>query len=185
MRHMDGSPAPRLFPPPDMTFQIIPMTPAHIAEAVRVQAQAFPEDLRESPEVFANRMERFGAYFRVVFMGDRMVGYMISFPWKLGDTPVNNETFPADLPEPDCFYIHDIAILPEARGAGISKAMLDDAYQTALRLGFDAVSLVAVGQSGNFWDNAGFVPYMQVGPQKLGRVLEIYGPGARLMALPI
>ncbi|WP_160162620.1 GNAT family N-acetyltransferase [Hyphomonas neptunium] len=161
------------------------MTPAHIAEAVRVQAQAFTEDLRESPEVFADRLSRFGEYYRVAFMEGRMVGYMIGFPWKLGETLVNNEKFPADLPAPDCFYIHDIAILPEARGAGISKAMLEDAYKTAHRLGFDAVSLVAVGQSGSYWDNAGYVPYTLVGPRKLERIVDIYGPGARLMALPI
>ena len=182
--HISSSPK-KLLILPDMTFQIIPMTPAHIAEAVRVQAEAFAEDLRESPEVFADRMERFGQYFRVVFVGGKMVGYMIAFPWKLGDTLVNNEKFPADLPEPDCFYIHDIAILPDARGQGISRALLDEAYQAALRLGYDAVSLVAVGQSGSYWDNAGFVPYTQVGPQKLERILDIYGPGARLMALPI
>lgn len=168
-----------------MPFKIIPMTPAHIEEAVRVQAQAFPEDLRESPEVFEDRMARYGQYFRVAFMGDRMVGYMISFPWKLGDAPVNNEKFPAELPEADCFYIHDIAILPDARGAGISRALLQDAYETAHALGYDAVSLVAVGQSGSFWDKAGYVPYTLVGPRKLGKIVDVYGPGARLMALPI
>ncbi|MFN3607447.1 MAG: GNAT family N-acetyltransferase [Hyphomonas sp.] len=168
-----------------MTFQILHMTPLHIDEVVRVQAQAFPEDLRESPEVFADRLARFGAHYRVAFMGNRMVGYMISFPWKLGDAPVNNQKFPVELPEPDCFYIHDIAVLPDARGTGISRALLDDAYTQAHALGFDAVSLVAVGQSGSFWDKAGFVPYALVGPGKLGRIVEIYGPGARLMALPI
>ena len=182
--HISSSPKKPLILP-DMTFQIIPMTMAHIAEAIHVQTRAFAEDLRESPEVFSDRMERFGEYFRVAFMGERMVGYMISFPWKLGDTPVNNQKFPAVLPEPDCFYIHDIALLPEARGQGISRAMLDEAYQTALQLGFDAVSLVAVGQSGSFWDKVGFVPYTQVGSRKLERIRDIYGPGARLMALPI
>ena len=168
-----------------MTFQILPMSAADIPEAVRVQAKAFPEDLRETPEVFANRFARYGGYFRMAVQNGQMVGYMICFPWKLGDSPVNNETFPEDLPEPDCFYIHDIALLPEARGAGISRAMLEDAYQTAHTLGFDAVSLVAVGQSGSYWDRNGFMPYTLVGPRKLARIQDIYGPGARLMALPI
>lgn len=168
-----------------MTFQILPMTAAHLGAVAEVQARAFTEDLRETPEVFADRFARFGEHFRIALREGQMVGYMICFPWKLGDTPVNNEPFPAALPEPDCFYIHDIALLPEARGIGISRAMLDDAYQTALRLGYDAVSLVAVGQSGSYWDKVGFVPYTRVGPRKLERIQDIYGPGARLMALPI
>lgn len=168
-----------------MPFQLLPMTPAHIAEVVDVQAMAFTEDLRESREVFANRFERFGEHFRIAVINGQIVGYMICFPWKLGDTPVNNAVFPEELPEPDCFYIHDIAILPEARGEGISRALLEDAYKTADRLGYDAISLVAVGQSGSYWDRAGFVTYTRVDAAKLDRISDIYGPGARLMALPI
>ena len=168
-----------------MNFKIAPMTAAHISEVVRVQANAFTEDLRETAEVFEDRFARFGEYFRVAFLGGHIAGYMVCFPWKLGDTPVNNQKFPETLPGPDCFYIHDIALLSEARGTGISRALLNDAYDTAHRLGYDAVSLVAVGQSGSYWDKVGFVPYTHVGEGKLGRIRDIYGAGARLMARPI
>ncbi|MBY9067890.1 GNAT family N-acetyltransferase [Hyphomonas sp. WL0036] len=169
----------------DTTFRIVPMTGAHLASVVKVQAEAFTPDLLETPAVFADRLARFGEHFRVALMADRTVGYLVCFPWKLGDTPVNNENFPETLPDPDCFYIHDMALLPEARGSGLARAMLEDAYAQADRMGFDAVSLVAVGQSGSYWDKMGYVPYTAVSPAKLQRILDIYGPGARLMARPI
>ena len=168
-----------------MTLQIIPMTVAHIDEVVQIQAEAFTPDLRETPEVFANRIARFGEFFRVAYQNGRMVGYVVAFPWKFGDAPVNNQKFPEDLPEPDCFFIHDIALLPDARGGGIARALLEDAYQTAHALGFDAASLVAVGQSGTYWDRVGFVPFARVTEAKRAYILDIYGPGARLMARPI
>ena len=168
-----------------MTLQIIPMTAAHIDEVVQIQAEAFTPDLRETPEVFANRIARFGEFFRVAYQDGRMVGDVVAFPWKFGDAPVNNQKFPEDLPEPDCFFIHDIALLPDARGGGIARALLEDAYQTAHALGFDAASLVAVGQSGTYWDRVGFVPFARVTEAKRAYILDIYGPGARLMARPI
>lgn len=168
-----------------MTLQIVPMTAAHIDEVVQIQAEAFTPDLRETPEVFANRIARFGEFFRVAYQNGRMVGYVVAFPWKFGDAPVNNQKFPEDLPEPDCFFIHDIALLAGARGGGIARALLEDAYQTAHALGFDAASLVAVGQSGTYWDRVGFVPFARVTEAKQAYILDIYGPGARLMARPI
>lgn len=168
-----------------MPLQIVPMTAAHIDEVVQIQAEAFTPDLRETPEVFANRIARFGEFFRVAYQNGRMVGYVVAFPWKFGDAPVNNQKFPEDLPEPDCFFIHDIALLPGARGGGIARALLEDAYQTAHALGFDAASLVAVGQSGTYWDRVGFVPFARVTEAKRAYILAIYGPGARLMARPI
>ena len=168
-----------------MTLKIVPMTAAHINEVVQIQAEAFTPDLRETPEVFANRIARFGEFFRVAYLNGRMVGYVVAFPWKFGDAPVNNQEFPEELPEPDCFFIHDIALLPDARGSGVARALLEDAYQTALKLGFDAASLVAVSQSGNYWDRVGFVPNAHVTETKRAYILDIYGPGARLMARPI
>ena len=161
------------------------MTSAHLGAVVRVQAEAFSEDLRETPAVFADRLARFGQHFRVGVVDGQVAAYLICFPWKMGETPVNNQKFPASLPEPDCFYIHDIAIVPEARGIGLARALLEDAYRQADALGFDAVSLVAVGQSGSYWDKVGFVPYKSIGAEKVARILEIYGTGARLMARPI
>lgn len=168
-----------------MRFRILPMTEADIDAAVSVQKEAFTPDLCEDPHVFRNRIERFGHYYRMAYLDGRAVGYVICFPWKLGDSPVNNQVFPEELPEADCFFLHDIALLPEARGTGLAQALINEVYNVADGLGFDAVSLVAVKQSGSFWDKMGFVPYAAITPEKHQRVREIYGAGARLMARPI
>jgi ribosomal protein S18 acetylase RimI-like enzyme len=164
---------------------ILPASITHLDGMLHVQQQTFTEDLRESANVFRNRFTRFGDCFRVALQQELVVGYMLCFPWKLGESPVNNQPFPDTLPLPDCFYIHDITLLPQARGTGIARAMLQDAFAQARLAGFDTMSLVAVAQSGDYWDKAGFTTYPALPAQKHAALLEVYGPGARLMVKPV
>lgn len=165
----------------DIPYRIEEMRAMHVAEVLEVQRMAFTPELRESTEVFDDRIARFGRFSRVALLDGRVVAYLLSFPWKLGDTPVNNQKFPENLPAPDCFYIHDIALLPNVRGSGLARMLVDTAFSAARAQGFTQVSLVAVAQSGDYWDRAGFTPYAFVTPQKAQRITEIYGEGARLM----
>lgn len=168
-----------------MSLQISPLTAADVTDAVRIQMEAFTPDLREDASVFHNRIARYGQHYKMARLNGEPVGYVICFPWELGDSPVNNENFPEQLPAPSCFFIHDIAVLKRARGAGVARAMLEAAYEESRSLGFNTASLVAVGQSGNYWDKAGYTPYPQITETKRARVLEIYGPGSRLMVRQI
>lgn len=161
------------------------MHAGHLEKVLQVQAQTFTKDLRESAEVFANRLTRFGTHFKVACLQEAIVGYMLCFPWKLGETPVNNRAFPDMLPEADCLYIHDIALLPEARGSGLARAMVDDAFAQAQAHGFPVVSLVAVAQSGLYWDKVGFVPCAAITADKQAQIIHSYGEGARLMVKPV
>lgn len=164
-----------------MMIEILPMTLQDLEHVSEVQKKTFTRDLCETNEVFENRFETFGQYFHVAKSGQTLIGYMVAFPWKSGETPVNNQNFPETLPTPDCFYIHDITLLPEARGTGLARAMIEKACETGRSLGFVTISLVAVSQSGNYWDKNGFQENLEISLDKKNKIIANYGEGSRLM----
>lgn len=163
------------------TCHIRSMVYSDLNSAIQVQRQTFSADLCEDLEVFENRFQIFGQYFQVALIDQQVVGYMLCFPWKLGESPVNNEKFPAKLPLPNCFYVHDITLLEQARGFGIAQKMLEMAKDDGRKLGHRYLSLVSVEQSGDYWDKRGFMPYKDLTPEKVAMLRKIYGAHARLM----
>lgn len=148
--------------------------------AIEVQRQTFSEDLRESLDVFHNRFNKFGDHFFVMTENDQIIGYVLAFPWVLGDSPVNNEFFPEILELPTCYYVHDIAILPKSQGKGLAKMLFERVSDQALKLGFSNISLISVLQSADYWDRFGFKE-LDVSEEKQVAILQSYGKGARLM----
>lgn len=162
------------------------MQAADIAAIIAVQRESFPEHLRESAAVFANRFERFGEHFLVVReTGGEIVGYALSFPWQLGDFPAADTPFPAELPAPECFFLHDITLLPACRGRGAAAALLEQIFARGRELGFASITLVSVSQAGNFWDRQGFSHCDSLPAHTQSYLLQNYGQGARLMSRPL
>jgi len=63
------------------------------------------------------------------------------------------------LPETsNCLYIHDVAILPEARGKSASKRVIDLLSALGLRKRLPALAGVSVYGSHRLWRRYGFVP---------------------------
>lgn len=163
-----------------MTTKIRQMKRDDLPAIIDIQKQVFGKDLCETLEVFTNRFELFGDYFKVATINDKAVGYMICFPYKLGEIPKNNKPFPSDLPAADCFYLHDIALLPESRGHGLAQALIEQAATSAKKLNFNQLLLVSVPQAGSFWDKQGFNE-MNLENSELNKVLKSYGENSRLM----
>src|SRR5690606_35391597 len=156
------------------------MKESDLPQVIEVQRQTFTQDLREDYDVFLDRFQRFGEHFLVLEDDALVVGYALAFPWALGDSPVNNQKFPLVLATANCFYIHDMAILPSHQGLGLGQVMLERIEQKARALGFDRLSLVSVEQSGDYWDEAGFTA-LALSKEKQARILKSYGENARLM----
>jgi ribosomal protein S18 acetylase RimI-like enzyme len=86
---------------------------------------------------------------------DGVVGYVISFPYKLG-MPYPIDSMFELVNNPDCYYIHDLCVLDEFRGKGIAKRLAERV------LGWPIVGLVAVGGSGKFWRKFGFLGFASI-----------------------
>ncbi|WP_127145067.1 GNAT family N-acetyltransferase [Pelagibacterium montanilacus] len=127
---------------------------ADIDAMVEIAARVHP-GYPEDRAVLNERVALAPATCRMLSAGDTALGYLIAHPGRLGVIAPLNSLMGA-LPEaPDTLYLHDIALLPEARGAGAATDAV--AWLTGIALPCGAMSLVAVNNSEPFWTSHGFV----------------------------
>lgn len=135
---------------------------------------AFPEDRAVLAERFALHPE--GCL--VLRAGDgAVIGYTLTHPWAADTVPPLN-TLLGRLPDAEVYYIHDLALLPAARGlrAGNAAVRLLEAHARAL--GLSRMALVAVNNSGGFWSAQGFE---QVSSPQWAQKLASYGDDTAYM----
>ncbi|KXF76218.1 GCN5 family acetyltransferase [Paramesorhizobium deserti] len=119
-------------------------------------AAAIHTDFFEDDAVFIERLKLYPAGCFALEGDGALVGYGISHPWRLFEIPALN-TLLGELPESaDTYYLHDIALLPEARSGGAARRVVAMMAEQAMRDGFAAMSLVAVNGSSGFWQKQGF-----------------------------
>lgn len=92
-----------------MTATDLPAVKA-LADLVHV---AYPED----ETVFADRLTHHPAGCFVLQGADAPVGYVISHPWQFARPPRLNTRLDRPALPPSTYYIHDLALLPAARGS--------------------------------------------------------------------
>ncbi len=98
----------------------------------------------------------------LVLEGERGVeGYAVAHPWRFGRPPKLNTLLGALPAGADTFYLHDLALLPAARGGRWGSAAVDRLAAVAETAGLRTLSLVAVGGSAGFWRRHGFAPVLQ------------------------
>ena len=112
----------------------------------------------ERIEVHREKIALFGAGCRVLVAGGRIVGYGIAYPWRLDDVPPLDRRMGAIPPDADCLFLHDVAILPQARAVGASHAFVDHAAGLAAQQGLSCLALVSVYGTDRLWQRHGFVP---------------------------
>lgn len=120
-----------------------------IADQVHVN---YPED----PAVFAERQALFPKGCLILGGPSEIGGYAISHPWHYKQPPELNVLLRALPDHPTTFYIHDIALLPTARGAGHASKGVEQLFEIATSSGLPNISLIAVNNSQQFWAKLGF-----------------------------
>lgn len=124
--------------------------------AVSAIAESVHVDYPEAPALFANRLALFAAGCFMAVEDGQPVGYCISHPGRLGAPPPLN-TMMTGLPvAADCLYLHDLALLPQARGRRLGAALVARLEGVARAHGFDRIALTAVSNSDAFWSGLGF-----------------------------
>lgn len=147
--------------------------PAIEAIALQVHA-AYPE----SDAVFLERLALYPQGCHVLVRGTTIDGYLLSHPWHR-DTPPGLDSLLGALPsDPDCLFIHDLALLPDARGRGDAAVIVEQLAALAKRERLPALALIGVSGTSPFWSGQGFVA--QDVP-KLAAKLASYDLDARLM----
>ena len=153
-----------------MTAADLPMVD-RLARAVH---PAFPE----APGVAAERLALYSSGCFVLPDADSIAGYAISHPWHFGQPPALDSLL-RELPRsPDSYYIHDLALLPAARGTGAGGALVQRLLRQAMAQGLSNLSLVAVNGSVGFWQRHGFTAVQDAA---MGPKLQSYGNDACFM----
>jgi GNAT superfamily N-acetyltransferase len=136
-------------------------------------------DLPERPEVFAEKMRLFPEGCLVLCTGEAIVGYGIAHPWKLRRIPPLDgflESLPSDA---DCFYVHDVAVLPAFRGGRTAEPYIQTIETLATSAGIGFLTLVSVYGTASLWERFGF--RMVTADVALRTKLHSYGETAKYM----
>lgn len=104
----------------------------------------------EDESTLKNKIEAFPEGCFVADL-DGVVGYTISFPYVIGKA-FKNEADDLPIENPDCYYIHDLFVIPEFRKRGIGRMLA----QKVLQFRWSVVCLVATDHSERFWHKFGF-----------------------------
>jgi ribosomal protein S18 acetylase RimI-like enzyme len=158
-----------------------PMTAADVPAVIDIAARvhlSYPED----DAVFFERPQLYPDGCKVLERDGKVVGYVLSHPWHYLAPPALNARL-GSLPEvPDTYYIHDVALLPEARGADAGSTVVRTLIAHAATTGVGNLSLVAVPGTPPFWARHGFTA---VSDPRVDAKLKSYDDEARYMARPL
>lgn len=154
-----------------------PMEPEDL-EAVHALGTRVHPGYPERIEVFRERLRLYPEGCHVLERDGELLGYVISHPWhplmppKLDSLVTAMPTFPAT------FYIHDLALLPAARGTGAGAGAVSLLVGHAQAIGLTDLSLVAVNASVPFWKRQGFDVVVS---ETIAAILRSYDDEARFM----
>ena len=161
-----------------MTLQWRPMRPDDIPAVVDVARLSFPDHF-EDRACFENRLALYPRGCFVLADADGPArGYLIAYPWKAESAPPLNTVIEGLPAAPDLIYLHDLALHPDARGGGVTGAIIERLAEQATEDGWPAVALVAVNDAVGFWSRHGFVEHPA---EAMAAKLASYGADARYM----
>ena len=154
------------------------MQAADLPQVALIAAQVHPA-YPEHPAVFAERLQLYPNGCWVWQQAEALAGYLFSHPWHAMQPPALDSLLQVLPSCASTYYLHDIALLPLARGQQATPRILPLLAQRARELGLDNISLVAVNQSLAFWQGLGFSP-LPAEPG-LSAKLASYGPGTHYL----
>ena len=136
-------------------------------------------DYPEDDAVFAERLRLYPQGCRVLEGEHGLVAYIVSHPWRHLEPPPLNALLGALPFQPSTFYIHDLALAPQAQGTGAGARIVASLADHAAASGHSSMSLIAVNGSAGFWQRQGF---QAVHDPLLESKLRSYGDDARFMS---
>ena len=138
-----------------ITNEWLPLLPEDM-DSVNSIADAVHTTLPERPEVFLEKATLFPKGCRKLVLNEKTVGYGISHPWMLYSIPPLDELLRRLPDNPECIYLHDAVLLPEARGAGAAARYVEYIKGLARSMGIRSLALVSVYGTDVLWARFGF-----------------------------
>jgi len=85
-----------------------------------------------------------------------MVGYCFSHPWRKGLPPLLDTLLGNLPPDPNTYFIHDLAVAETHRGKGLAALLPPIIVIVARIYRLNHITLIAVNKSEGFWGKHGF-----------------------------
>ncbi|QBX36932.1 GNAT family N-acetyltransferase [Brevundimonas sp. S30B] len=146
--------------------------------ALALQAAAYPAFLLEDRHAFASRLSISASYCLAAKRGDELLGYLLAHGWPRGSPPAVGMILPAHA-ACEVLYIHDLAISPAGRSAGIGRQLVSRALEQSGRDGLQIAELIAVQGASSYWRGLGFDEATP--PPAAVQKIASYGEDARWM----
>lgn len=123
---------------------------------LHIQANAYPADMLEDGDVFRQKLVAFPAGCLGYEAEGALAAYVFSHPWR-GPVPVSlHSTTLVIPPDPNCYYIHDLAVHARVRGQRVGEGLFRRLQDIAGAIRLSTFALVAVERSEDYWRRLGF-----------------------------
>ena len=159
-----------------------PMTVADLPTVVAI-AKAVHLAHPERDAIPAERLALFPDGCLVAVADGIVAGYAVAHPWRSGAVPALDTLLGAIPADADVLYLHDVALLAPARGAGAARAVVALLSAVAARHGLARMVLTAVEGTAGVWERLGFVATRR--GHLPPATLASYGPGATSMTAAV
>ncbi|MCQ9616074.1 GNAT family N-acetyltransferase [Paenalcaligenes niemegkensis] len=154
---------------------IRPMVAADIEAILAIQADAYFGEEQEEETVISVRLDTAPDTAWVAQAGQGLQAYLVTYPSRLGALTALGENFQCAA-DPDCLYLHDLAVLSAAKGTGMGLALINKAIRYAEDQGYPFSALISVQNSVGFWQRQGYSVVEKLSPQQQARLATYTGP---------
>lgn len=122
---------------------------------VNLIANSIHIDYYENEGVFYERLYLYPNGCFVLMDNNHVQGYVISHPWHL--IPPELNSYLKSIPKsPKTYFIHDIAIVPDARGKKTIHQVMELIEKNIVGTGINNLSLVSIKNTSEIWIKFGF-----------------------------
>lgn len=138
------------------TIRIRRMEDTDMADILRIQTLCYPAGTIETRTSLCAKL---AASQSTCFVADDRgdtLGYLIALPWECANPP-SLDAQSCRLPgNPDCLYLHDLAVVPCARRSGAARGLVEAFFARLADLSLTRACLIAVQGSSTYWVRHGF-----------------------------
>lgn len=148
-----------------MSFKIRAMIASDLKAIELIQAEAYAGYFLESADVIAQRFNLSPSTAWVAEREGDVCAYLVGYWSKVGK--INPLNAPFTLAEnANCLYLHDLALLKVAQGFGVGRKLIQAATDYALQEAAEAIALLSVQNSKDFWQGFGFSEFFDLDVQQ-------------------
>lgn len=146
-----------------------------IVDVIRIQAEAYIDEILETEEVIRARFAQTPDTSWVVERSGEVCGYLVGYQSVVGEVSPWGSAF-MHKAESTTLYLHDLAISKSATGCGLGPLLVNHALMEACQRALCAAALVSVQNSKSFWQKLGFNEFAQLDEIQQRNLASYSGP---------